>query len=201
MSSLGGDLLERRVAVELLPEQATCLRHLPHLVGDVHGETDRAPLLRQRTRDRLLDPPRGVGRELEAHPVVELLDGANETEVPLLDEVEERHLGTRVVAGDGHDESQVRLDELALRRFVAQVLAAGQLALLPGRQQAPVADLADVELQRIVGGRARQARELARRRHLFGGDGRLVVRHVEEMLGGMALHAACIGRARAPLEG
>ncbi len=34
-------------------------------------------------------PPGGVGGELEAHFPVELLDGADETEVALLDEIEE----------------------------------------------------------------------------------------------------------------
>ena len=43
------------------------------------------------------------------------------------------------------------LDQPSLRRLVALVLAAGELALLGGRQQAAVADLAHVELQRILG--------------------------------------------------
>src|SRR2546426_8007377 len=50
-------------------EKATCLRDAPYLVGDVHGEPDRPSLLRECTRYRLLDPPRRVRGELEAHPV------------------------------------------------------------------------------------------------------------------------------------
>ena len=185
---LGRDLLERRVAVELLAEQPPSLRDLADLVGDVDGEADRATLLGERARDRLLDPPRRVRRELEAHRVVELLDRADEAEVPLLDEVEERHVGSCVVARDRHDEPEVRLDQLALRRLVAQVLAARELALLRRREQAPVADLTDVQLQRVVGGRSGEPGELARRRRLVRDGGRLLVRRVEEMLGCVAFH-------------
>jgi hypothetical protein len=54
--------------------------------GQAHG----AALVGDRAGDRLADPPRRVGRELEALAVVELLRGADEPERPLLDEVEER---------------------------------------------------------------------------------------------------------------
>src|SRR5438477_103467 len=84
----------------------------------------------RRTRDCLADPPRGVRRKLVAHPVVELLDGADQAEVPLLDEIEERHAGLRVVARDRHHEAQVALDQAALGLLVAEILAAGELALL-----------------------------------------------------------------------
>ena len=38
-----------------------------------------------------------------------------------------------------------------LARWVAEVLEAGELPLLARREQAPVADLADIELQRVGG--------------------------------------------------
>src|SRR6266851_1335877 len=59
----------------------------------------------------LADAPGCVGRELEAPAVVELLDRPHETEVALLDEVEQGQARRRVLLGDGHDEAQVRLDE------------------------------------------------------------------------------------------
>ena len=123
---------------------------LPHTVGDVHRKADRASLLRQRPRDRLADPPRGVGRELEAELVVELLHRADQAEVALLDQVEQRHARLRVVARDRHHQPQVRLDQPPLRLLVAFVLAPRELALLGGREQPSVSDLADVELQRVV---------------------------------------------------
>ena len=64
--------------------------------------------------DRLADPPRGVRRELEALAPVELLDGVHQPEVALLDEVEQGQPGRLVLLGDGDDEAQVGLHELAL---------------------------------------------------------------------------------------
>ena len=115
-------------------------------------------MIDERARDRLANPPRRVGRELVAELVVELLDGTHQAEVPLLDEIEERNVGARVVASDGHDEAEVRLDQLLLRRLVAGVLAARELALLLAREQRPGADLANVELERIGGGNRIRAR-------------------------------------------
>jgi hypothetical protein len=148
---LGGELLDRRLAIQLLGEHAALAEHAPDLVGDVDGNANRPALVGERAGDGLADPPGGVGRELEAEPVVELLDCADQPQVALLDQIQERHAGLGVVPGDGHDEPQVGLDELPLRLLVALVLPPGELALLGRRQQAAVADLANVELQRVVG--------------------------------------------------
>ena len=141
---------EGRVAVELLAERAAGAGDAAHLVGDVHRQADRAALLGERAGDRLADPPGRVGRELVAECVIELLDGADQAEVAFLDQVEQRHAGAGVVPGDRHDEPQVALDQPILRLLVALVLAAGELALLGMGQQTPVADLADVELERVL---------------------------------------------------
>ena len=90
--------------------------HAPHLLGDVHRQADRAALVGERARDRLADPPRRVRRELVAQLVVELLDRADQAEVALLDQVEQRHAGLRVVARDRHDEPQVRTRSAAAWR-------------------------------------------------------------------------------------
>ena len=143
------DLLDRRVPVELLRELAARALRAAHLLGDVDGKADRAALVGERARDRLADPPRRVRRELEAELVVELLDRPDEAHVPFLDQIQERHAGLRVVAGDRHHEAQVALDQALLGGLVAEVLAPGELALLGRGQQAAVADLADVELERV----------------------------------------------------
>ena len=95
----------------------------------VHGDADGAGLIGDGARDGLADPPGGVRRELEALRVVELLDGADEAEVALLDKVEEQHAASYVALGDGHDETQVRLDKLLLR-VDAHLLDAAEAALL-----------------------------------------------------------------------
>ncbi len=133
---------------------ASCRRERrapPNLFGDVDGQADRAALVGERTGDCLANPPGRVGRKLEAKAVVELLDGADQAEVALLDQVEQRNAGIREVAGDRHDQPQVRLDQTSFGRLVAHVLAARELSLLAWSQQPAVADLADVQLQRIGG--------------------------------------------------
>src|SRR5207249_7133792 len=75
-------------------------------------DADRPRLVRDRTGDRLTDPPCGVGRELVALAVVELLDRADESDVPLLDQVEEAHAAADVLLRDRHDEAKVRLGQV-----------------------------------------------------------------------------------------
>ena len=80
----------------------------------MHGDADGARLIGDRARDGLPDPPRGVGRELEPFGVVELLDGPDEAEVALLDQVEEQQPASEVALRDGHHQPEVGLDELPL---------------------------------------------------------------------------------------
>src|SRR5262245_10382693 len=128
--ALGRELLGRRVAVELLCEDPACPEDAARLLCHMHRQPDRAALVGERARDRLADPPGGVGRELVAELPVELLHGADQAEVALLDEVQERDAGLRVVARDRHHQAQVRLDQPLLGELVARVLAPGELALL-----------------------------------------------------------------------
>ena len=77
-------------------------------------DADGAGLVGDGPGDGLADPPGGVGRELEALRVVELLDGPHEAEVALLDQVEEGHAPADVALGDRDDEAEVGLGELLL---------------------------------------------------------------------------------------
>src|SRR5439155_587273 len=106
-----------------------------HLLSDVDGEADRTPLVGERSRDRLPDPPGGVGRQLVAHRPVELLDGSDQAQMALLDQVEQWHAGLGVVAGDRHHEPEVAFDQLALGGLVTLVLAPGELSLFGRRQK------------------------------------------------------------------
>src|SRR3954454_2842319 len=82
-----GDLLGGGLTAELGDELALGAADLVELLDDVDRDPDGARLVGERAGDRLADPPRRVGRELEALAVVELLRRANETERPLLDQV------------------------------------------------------------------------------------------------------------------
>ena len=95
-----GQLVDRRLALELLMHLALDAQHLVHGLDHVHRDADGARLVGDRAGDGLADPPRGVRRELEALGVVELLDRTHQAEVALLDEVEEQHAATDVALGD-----------------------------------------------------------------------------------------------------
>src|SRR6185369_7242148 len=122
-----GDLLGGGLAAQLRDELALGAADLVELLDDVDRDADRARLVGERTGDRLADPPRRVGRELEALAVVELLRRADQTERALLDEVEERESLVPVVLRDGDDEPQVRLDHLLLRIEVAALDPLGEI--------------------------------------------------------------------------
>ena len=178
---LAAQLLWRGLAAEVL-------QHLPlhagELVDDldhVHRDADGAGLVGHRAGDRLADPPRRIGRELEALGVVELLDRTDETEVALLDEVQELHAATGVALGERDHEAEVRAEQVALRTLAVlgdplQLAAVGrpllgvrhvrelllreqagldahrELDLLRGVEQRDLADLLQVVLDGVGGG-------------------------------------------------
>ena len=143
------DLDRVRLPSELGSELALGADDLVQLLDDVHGHADRPRLVRQRARDRLPDPPRGVGRELESLAVVELLRGADEPDRPLLDQIQEGQALIAVALGDRDDEPEVRLHHLLLRPVVAALDPLGQLDLLRGGQQVDAADVLEEELQGV----------------------------------------------------
>ena len=110
----------------------------------VHGNTDGTGLVGDSTRDGLTDPPRGVRGELKALLVVELLDGADQTEVALLDQVQEQHAATDIALGDGDDQAQVGADERLLG-LETHVLDSGQATHL-GAGELDLARLGGLEL-------------------------------------------------------
>src|SRR5690349_23303848 len=124
-----GDLLRRGLAAELRDQLALRAADLVELLHDVDRDADRARLVGERAGDRLPDPPRRVGRELEALAVVELLRRADEPERALLDEVEEGQSLVPVVLGDRHHEPEVGLDHLLLRVQITALDAAGEVDL------------------------------------------------------------------------
>ncbi|KEF05866.1 hypothetical protein DF17_16840 [Streptomyces rimosus] len=188
---LGGDLLGRGLVAALLEHPALYPHHAVDQLHDVYGDADRTGLVGQRAGHGLADPPRGVRGELVAAGVVELLHGADQPEVALLDEVEHGQAAADVALGDGDDQAQVGLDEAALGHPAKddelvqvegqlgvqvggepQLLlgeqpgldAAGQFDLLHGGQQRYPADLPQVLAEQVGGGAAR----LGTRRRLRG---------------------------------
>src|SRR4029079_14171429 len=146
-----GNLLGPGLAAEALDELALDVHDFVELLDHVHRDPDRARLVGDRAGDGLADPPRRIGRELEALAVVELLDGADEAERSLLDEVEEGQPTAEIALCDGDDEAQVRLDHVLFRAVVAALDPLREGDLLVCRQERHLADLAEVEAQGVEG--------------------------------------------------
>src|SRR6185503_20813868 len=79
---------------------------------------DGPRLVRDGARDRLADPPRGVGGELEPAAVLVLLRRLHEAGVAFLDDVEERETAVSIPLPDRHDEPEVSGRQLVHRPLV-----------------------------------------------------------------------------------
>src|SRR5262245_27549546 len=110
-----GDLLDGRLAAELLEELARDADQAVDRLDHVDRDADRPRLVRDGPRDRLPDPPRRIRGELEALLEVELLDRTAQADVALLDQVQERHAAPDVLLRDRDDQPQVRGGQLLAR--------------------------------------------------------------------------------------
>ena len=173
------DLFRRRLAAQFL-HQAALHADLPvDALDHVHGDADGARLVGDGPADRLADPPRRVGAELVAQGRVELLHRAQQADVALLDQVEERHAAADVALRHADDQAQVGLGQPLFRVPAAlppqQQLVAGvrlevvrlerlggllairdrigQGDLFLAREQRGAADLVQIHAHRIAGDR------------------------------------------------
>jgi hypothetical protein len=84
-----GHLLEGGVAVARCLQLTLGTQHLVQLLDHVHRQADGARLVHDGPLDVLADPPGGVGGKAEAALGIELFEGVDESQIALLDEVEQ----------------------------------------------------------------------------------------------------------------
>ena len=99
---------------QLLQQLAADADDLVDGLHHMYGDADGTGLIGDGAGDGLTDPPCGVGGELVALGVVELLHGLDQTQIALLDQVEEQHAAAHVALGDGHHQTEVGLGQLLL---------------------------------------------------------------------------------------
>jgi hypothetical protein len=99
---------------ELLQVLAADAVHLVDRLDHVHRDADGARLVGDRAGDGLADPPGGVGRELVAAAVFELVHRLHQADVAFLDQVEELQAAVGVLLGDRDHQAQVGLDHFLL---------------------------------------------------------------------------------------
>src|SRR5260370_31909638 len=86
----GRDLPECRCAAQLGSEACPRLSGQQELLVGPDRQPDRVGGPGDAALDALADPPRGVRRELEAFAPLELGDGADQSEVAVLDQIVQR---------------------------------------------------------------------------------------------------------------
>ena len=141
-------LLGRRRALVLLLEAGERLVDLVQRAYLVERQAHDARLLGQSLEDRLTDPPHGIGDELEAAGLVELLGGLDQPEVALVNQVGEAQSLILVLLGYGHHETQVGFGELLERFLVSFLNSLGEFHLLLDRDKLLLADFLQVLVQR-----------------------------------------------------
>jgi hypothetical protein len=109
------DFFRGRLAAELLHQRARGPNQLVDRLDHVDRDANRPGLVGNRAGDCLPNPPRRVGRELVAAPVLELVDRLHEPDVAFLNQIEELKAAVCVLLGNRHHQAEVRFDEFFFR--------------------------------------------------------------------------------------
>jgi hypothetical protein len=131
---------------------------LDHPLGGVHRHPDRPAVVVHAALDGLADPPGGVGRELEIAAPVELVDGPDQPDGAVLDQVGKRHAVSPEVLGDRYHQAQVGFDHAPPCAIVSGFDEARQLPLLVLVEQSVASYFGQIYVERL-------ARECHRRVH------------------------------------
>src|SRR5438128_4935513 len=112
----------------------------------MHGEANRLLLIGERSFDRLLDPPRGVGGKFSTLRRIEALDGFHQADVALRNQIEQRQSKIRIIVRDLNDQAQIRTNHQGASFLVAALNFGGEFNLLVGSEQRDLPDLTQVNL-------------------------------------------------------
>src|SRR5215207_3825889 len=126
-------------------------RRLAGLLPGVHRQLYDAPLVRDRQPYGLPDPPGGVGRKAVAPFRVEPLDGFDQADVALLDQVLEGEPHPPVPLGHRDHQSEVALYQLSARSLVSGASPPGEGYLLWVGQEPAPSDLLQVACEELRG--------------------------------------------------
>src|SRR5580692_8886464 len=109
-----GDFFRRGLSSQLLHQLPRSPNQLVDGFNHVDRDANRARLISNCTSNRLPNPPRGVGGELIAAPVFELVHGLHQADVAFLNQVEKLQAAVGVFFRNRNYETKVGLDQLTL---------------------------------------------------------------------------------------
>src|SRR5881394_4645207 len=144
------DLFGRRLAPQRLAQILRRAHDARQVGGAVQRHADRAALPRERSEDRLANPPHGVRNELHALIGIELAGGGEQPDVAFADEIGERQPAVLILLRDRDHEPEVALHELLHRLLIAGAHLARKRDLLLLREQWSLGDLVQVLVEDVA---------------------------------------------------
>src|SRR5436190_11571815 len=144
------DLFGRRLAPQRLAQIFRRAHDARQVGGAVQRHADRAALTRERSEDRLANPPHGVRNELHALIGIELAGGGEQPDVAFADEIGERQPAVLILLRDRDHEPEVALHELLHRLLIAGAHLARERDLLLLREQWSLGDLVQVLVEDVA---------------------------------------------------
>ena len=139
-----GQFVRCRFPASRLFQLLVFLPDLVKLTGLLDGEPHRPGLFGQGVHDGLADPPHRIGDELDPLVWIESLGRLDETDIAIVDEVQQGKPAAFILVGYAHHVLEVAADERVHGLFVAFDYPAGDGLLLLPRQDGNVADLLQI---------------------------------------------------------
>ncbi len=125
-----GDLLDRGVALQLDGQLGDGLADAVQQVGLLLRQAERPGLIREGMNDGLAHPPDGIRDELDVLAGIEALGSLDESDIALVDQIQEGQSAAAVFLGKGDHEAQVGLHQDAQSFVIAALDLAPQVLLL-----------------------------------------------------------------------
>src|SRR4029078_8882792 len=142
------DLSMRRLTAELLEQSARSLSDAVESARAIERNAQDARLFRESLKNALANPPHSVRDELDSFRLVELVSGANEAKVALIDQVRERNSLVLIFFRHGDDKSEVRPDKFVQRLLIIRANPASERDFLLARDERIDTDVTKVLIQR-----------------------------------------------------
>ena len=133
-----GNFFGEWFATKLLHEAARHLRIFIDRFHHVNRNTDRSRLIGECTCNRLANPPGCIGRKFETFSKVELLNRAEEPDIPLLHQIKQGEIvrSTDILLRDRHYQSEIGFGKPLFCRSITRFHRFGKSHFfLPGNER------------------------------------------------------------------
>ncbi|MNU80572.1 hypothetical protein D3C71_702070 [compost metagenome] len=116
----------------------------------MHRNPNSSGLVRNRTRNRLTDPPCRIRTEFEALLKVELLHRFDETHISFLNQVQEQHSTSYITFGYTYHETKISFSQPAFGFFIAFLNPLGELDFIITGQEGNTSYFLQIHPNRVI---------------------------------------------------